>query len=271
MSTWSIDGYDLTKLGVRDVESRYGQGTVTAPNGSDVQVANRHGELWTPKRLGPGQITLMVWLSGASEQEALYEWETLVRVAAPLHRLVTVSRVMPGTGLIRTCEAELTGTVQPLWLGSRGARATLIFKIPSGKWEDKTPNTVHSLPGAALPQTLTLGFLADSTAPVDSCLFTIAGPVTNPTLVDVTTGGGGDECAYTGTVPDGGVLNLNSGTWEVSTDGSWTANPGAVSPSGPRYMTFYPVRYGSYHQVRLSGTGGGVNTRLSVVGRNAHR
>lgn len=268
--TWSIDGYELDHTRVRAVESRFGWDQVTGPVGDDVELANRSGRVWVPKRIGPGGFALVVWLTGSTEQEALDSWWDLIRVCAPMNRLPVVRRTLP-SGAVIQCEAELVGTVQPIWLGRRGMRAILTFSIPGGLWKAEMASTTSSTAGAALPTVLTIGITGESTAPVEDATLEIVGPVDNPTIEDVTAGGGGDSVTYNATVPNGGSLVLDCATWGISATGGWSPTLGALTMTGPRFLTLYPVKFAATHQVRLSGTGAGAATQLKVTAAPSYR
>ena len=267
---WAVDGYDLTSLGVRDVETRDGWDGVTAGAGANGTVPNRSGSVWRPKVAGPGSLGLSMWMSGTTEAAVWSAWNDLLKVVTPLHRLVRITRATP-SGEVRECYGELSGTINPTWVTRTAMRAGLTFSVPSGFWKSTATVTSSTAAGSALTQVLTLPGLAQSTGPIEDAVLTIDGPVTNPVIAETSNGGGVDQVLYTGAVPTGMSLILDCGTWGITAAGGWTVNPGAVMPTGRRLLTLAPAVLGSSPVLQLSGSGGGAGTRLTIAARNTYR
>lgn len=257
---WFVDGYPLRSGRVRDVEDRSGWHRVAGPSGENLTVPNRSGEQFVPKRPSPGTVSLRIWLANGDEQQLLNAWDDLVRVCSPLIRQVVLQKRYPD-GEVRQCRAELTGGVQPVPVGRSGMRAQLTFTIPSGMWESADSFAFSSDAGSTLPKSLALPALAKSTAPMENAVVRIVGPITNPQVGWANPVHGVSEFVrYNGTVPAGGVLWLDSGTWNITASG-FTPNPAAVVPSGSRLLTIVPS---AAPGLGLSGVGGGATTQLLV-------
>lgn len=275
-STWVLDGYKLTSdIGVRDVESRDGWDGITAGVGGNGVVGNRSGELWQPKRVGPSALTLNIWFTGEDEAETQDHWEAIVRVAAPVHRLVDIVRIMPvSAGSTnrhqRTAKGELAGVIQPQWVGRQAGRAQLTFVIPGGLWKDTELQTYSTAAGTALPHTLHMQGLVESTGPCEDGWYQIVGPITNPRITETTARGLGDWVQYNGTVPAGAKLVIDSNNWGYSGEG-FTPNAGALIASGPRFVTLHPAPVPTWQQVQLSGSGGGATTQLIAKVYSSYR
>lgn len=262
---WYIDGVPLKQGLVRDVETRAGWSNVTATAGQNLSVPNRAGEIFMPKDITAGGFSLSLWLFGASEDELRDEFDRLLRLVVQPSRMLTVQKVYPDRKT-RVCRAELTGGIRPTVIGAHGMRATLTFRIPAGIWESQDTYTHQTVAGAPLPQPLRLTHLAQATAPMDNAILTIHGPITNPVVgwsnpgYDIT-----ERVTYSGTVPAGASLTLNSGTWGISGNG-FPVNTAAVIPSGGRFLT---IAHSSDPAVTLSGVGGGATTQLVVQSKAA--
>ena len=264
-----FDGWELTEGTVRNWEVRDGMDGVAAMVGDNLTVANRSGEVWRPKTMGPGRFQLSVWLYGNTRQQANDAWRTLLRAVYRTHRLITVKRRMPG-GESVVCAAELVGSIEPTHLGMQGYRATLTFNVPSGYWCSETFYAHETAAGATLPKALYLNDLAPSTGPLEHLSYTIWGPITNPTLTDNTDGGTGDTINYKGTIPNGGWIRYNATNWSIDKGFSAGYSLSNVNPTGRRLMTITAARPNDVPSVLLTGTGGGAATKLRVYGQRIY-
>lgn len=262
-SEWFVDNVPLKSGIVRDVENRAGWRNVAAPTGQNLNVPNRAGEIYVPKSVAAGGLILNLWLHHRSEEELNNGWEALLRTVVQPHRMVTIHEYRPGGAEHgqRVCRAELVGGIRPTPSGRNGMRASLNFRIPAGIWETVYDYPFESEVGPSLPKVVGLSDLAQSTAPIDNAILTIVGPITNPVVSWHNPAYGmGSSVKYTGTVPDGAKLILNSGTWGITGVG-FTPNKAAVIPTGSRFMTIEPSDAPS---LTLSGIGGGAKTQLLV-------
>lgn len=263
---WYFDGWELTVGGgIRDWESRDGTDVVGAFVGDNHTVANRSGEMWRPKTMGPGEFTINVWVAGADRATALKNYRELIRAVARPYRMIRVARWLTDGERI-FCDAELVGGIKPTMLGERGFKASMQFKVPGGVWQSDAWFTHRTASGSSLPKTLALTDLEPSTAPMEVLKYTIKGPITNPKLVDMTPGGFADTVVYQGTVPSGQSLVIDAGTWGTA-GSTFTVNAAALIPTGRRLMTISHAQPGDVPTVQLQGSGGGSTTQLVVEGR----
>lgn len=265
---WWIDDFELTQGVVRDIETRSGMHQTPAPVGTNPLVPNRSGEVWVRKVHGAGTLTLSMWL-GDGTIDVLEFWADVLRACTHVHRQLVIRRQMPSSGEMRECNAELSSSIQPTHLGEGGMRAQLEFKIPSGQWQSVAAYSHLTPAGAALPKTLVLNEFEHSTAPNLALVCHIPGPIINPRVTDITDGVAGDSFIYSGTVPGGAVLTVSCRDWEVTATGM-TPNPGAITPTGPRFLTIPAARPGVTPRVQLTGTGGGGTTQLEVLGHRTY-
>ncbi|MCC9309138.1 hypothetical protein LN042_18965 [Kitasatospora sp. RB6PN24] len=267
---WLVDGWELTDGLVRDVEYRAGLNTTPAVVGANAAVPNRIGELWRPKHHGPGKFTLAMWLAPAAGGWDGVEqaWEDLLRALVRPHRLLTFER-HTATGQIRRCQGEVLSALAPTPLGQSGMRVSVEVTVPAGYWQAAAPVTATSAPGTPVPQALALTAFADATAPMDNLAYRIDGPITAPTVTDTTDGPGhdGDSFTYTGQIPAGQWLTVDSATWQLIGGGGFTPDAARLSNTGPAFLRLAPGRPGSPPSVRLDGTNTAAGTRLTVTGR----
>lgn len=130
--TLTINGLDLMAGTQWDVEDL----TITGPGpvGDNPVVAGRVGSLWHQKPLGPGKITVAMWI-GDPNQPRSDTWRAWEQVAAAVwrpHELSTLTWTMDD-GATRTWLVELASDTVPRRVGSHGYRVTLEFTVPSGE------------------------------------------------------------------------------------------------------------------------------------------
>ena len=271
--TWTVDGYTLTQGTYRDVEYRAGLYGTPEPVGANATVANRTGEVWRPKRHGPGAFTLNLWL-GATTTRAGVEaaYDELLRVLTPVHRLCRFTRTL-ASGEVRRCDGELVAALGPEPIGQRGMRISAEIRVPDGYWEAVTAITATSTVGVGLTRDLALTGFAGATAPMERLTYRITGPGSGP-IVSVReadadgTVGDIEAFFYAATLTAGQVLVVNADTWALSGEGGLVPDPGLLSYTGGRYLSVPPARYGAVPTVRLAlSSGSGATTSLAVTGR----
>lgn len=266
---WLFDGWELTERVARDWASRDGASDTAAYVGVNAAVPNRRGEIWRRKLPGAVPVVLDVWLAGTTRTEVDDAYRTLIRAVRRGHRLVTVERYM-ASGEVLTADVELVGQIQPVWLGQRGWRATLTLSVPAGVWKGKTVYTEQTTAGSTLPKTLALTSFEPSTETIDDLVFTVSGPITNPSIYDRTDGVDGDWVQWIGTLSSTQTIIFNSGTWSVSGTGGLVPSQLSVRMSAGRLLPVPAGRPGSTPTVQLRGTGGGTQTRLTVSGSRSY-
>jgi hypothetical protein len=264
MESWKADGWALESVGVRGWEYRSGTDGVAAPVGVNGSVPNRRGEIWRPKTLGPGMFTLGMWLAGPTREDAEAQFFDLLRACVRPHRQVKFERTR-ANGVTYECYAEYAGQINPTPIAQRGIRAAIDFKVADGVWRGQTLVTTPSPADATLPKTLALPGLAASTAAIEDGSFTVAGPISNTLVVDVTDGVDGDSFSYTKPIASGESITVNSQTWDVTGGGGHVVDLSKVFPAGRRMLTVVAARPGAQPTFQLRGTGGGALTRLTYA------
>jgi hypothetical protein len=89
---WWVDDWLVTDGWVRDVEMRTGLYQSAAKRGQNALVANRTGQLWTPKTFDQGTFTLNVWLGDDTRTQVEQWWDLFLRAVSPGHRLCRYRR-----------------------------------------------------------------------------------------------------------------------------------------------------------------------------------
>lgn len=266
---WWADGWEITQGLVRDVEKRDGLYRTAAKRGGNVTIAAQHGDLWRPKKNGPGTFVLSLWLGGSTRAEVEGYWDTLIRAVTPGHRLVRYQR-RTASGEWREAWGEVVSAMEPTPHGQVLMRASVEVTIPAGRWQRQTDAS------AALPGTgaLTLGTFADSTAPLDDLTYRITGPITNPTVqdtTDVALGTLGDSFTWTGVIGAGQTLVVDSGKWTVTGEGGLSVpHVGPLSYTGDRFLTVPVAPPNGVPQVQMTGFNVGAGAGLTVTGRPAY-
>lgn len=263
LEKWVADGWDLSSSGIRGWEYRDGTDQVAAVQGGNGVVPNRTGEIWRSKVMGPGMFTLGLWLGGANRAAAEAQFRLLVRALVRPHRLVHMERTL-SSGEVISCDAEYAGQIKPTFMGQRGMRAAIDFKVPAGVWKG-TSATAETTAGDPLTQTLVLDALEPSTAAIEDASFTITGPITSPQVADYTDGVDGDVFRYDAAIAAGQTLTVNCKTWAVTGGGGLSVNQAKVYPGGRRMLSISPARPGAKPTLQLRGSGGSTGTKLSVT------
>lgn len=226
---------------------------------------NRAGEVWRPKKHGPGTFTLEVWL-GTYQRQAQQLWDELLQAVDSPHRLITWRRVT-ADGENRTCLGEVTGSLQPSAVGQSAYRASIEVTVPGAYWKGDQLLTVTSpTTGAALTRDMDLSVFSRSTGPLEELQIKLAGKLVNPRLADVTLFGAGDSVLYAATIANAQALVLNCGNWTVTTEGGHTYLGQALNYTGDRYLALAATPPGGKHKLRLTADEIGANGKVTVSG-----
>lgn len=261
---WLVDGYELTLGAGLEVEYRAGLYAPPGPVGDNPRFPGVTGVMWVPKVHGPGHFVLSIFAEGVNRAAFEAQWDELLRQVCRPWELLRWERHL-ADGTVRYCDGEVVSDLGPTPIGQVATRASIEVGVPGGYFE--SPAAVIATPaGAGLPKTLVLSAFATATAPMETLVYTITGPITDPVIVDVTAGVDGPSFTYTGTVPDGAQLVIDAANWEITGVG-FTPDMAGVAHTNVRYMLVRPPRVGQTPTVQLRGSGGGAGTALSVAGR----
>jgi hypothetical protein len=262
---WWVDDWLVTDGWVRDVEMRTGLYQSAAKRGQNALVANRTGQLWTPKTFDQGTFTLNVWLGDDTRTQVEQWWDLFLRAVSPGHRLCRYRRTLAGGGS-RYCDGEVTQQISPT---SLGIRAAVEVQVPEGVWWDGGGEVSEStVAGAGLWQTLTLDAFALVTAPQERLVSRVEGPINNPQVIDVTDGVDGEWWTYDGALTAGQSIVVGGGPdgWDLTGFGGFVPDPAKLRYSGATYLIVPPAKIGNVPTVQLRGSGGGAGTRLTISG-----
>lgn len=268
---WFVSGLELTDSNRWDVEYRTGLYMAPAQSGDNPSLPGTTGELWRPKKHGPGRFVLNMWLGDPTSRATVEDnYDLMLRALMRPHELLQFTRILAG-GDTRQCWGEVVSDLAPdPAFGQLGMRYSAEVHVPAGYWESNADSTNASTVGAALPQTLVLDQFADATAPMETLTYRVDGPITNPQVVDTTDTVDGFSFTYTGTIPSGQYLLIDSGNWAVTGGGGFAPNLAAFTYTDARFMTVVSAKPGFYPTVQLRGLSGGGNTALTVTGRRRY-
>jgi hypothetical protein len=263
--TWTFDGWNLTDGSVRDLETR--DGLYATPNmvGANAVVAGRHGEVWRPKTYGPGTFTVNAWI-GAQGDRAAFEalFSDLLRVVAHPERLILVQHTL-ASGETRECYAEVIGTFAPTSIGQQAARFAITFNVPAGFWRT-TASYTDTKTALTTGMSIPLTNLTGSTAPMADLVYKFTGPQSNPLLTVPDTG---DTLGYTGTIPAGASLTVDSSAWSV-TGAGFTPTVAAVTHTDSVFLSVPVAKPGTTAALTYTGTGLTSASAVSITGRRSH-
>jgi hypothetical protein len=243
---WYIDGTSLASFGTV-IETRDGWDDVPGMRGENTVLLGAHGESWRRKKYGPGTKPLTISVNGVlddgwslpatgSARRALYEanLESLLRLLAPRHRLLDVTRVY-ADGSRRRASCEVTGEITPQTGGDTYGQISLELVVPGAFWEDVDPAT-YQVPyniGTGGTQTLEVFSLIGQTAPCADPVVTITGPCTSVTVRDSETGSG---FTYATPLVGGDILVLDAGAFTAQ------LNPAGANTSMLTSVTMYDAQ-----------------------------
>lgn len=286
----TVDGVALNTV-AKAVETKTGRLRVAGARGGNLQVAGRHGTIWTPnKPFDENHIVLPMYVLGCDDDglipggsSALKEFyknkELLQRLFSKRHALLDVRSTQPDT-TVRQCFAEVVSEVDFEMFDETDARILYELVIPSVFWQDL--NSVNqSFAGLTANTTSSYTTFAGGTAPMEDLgiLLTVTnGTLTNPRITDMTTGW---YVQYNDFLMQGTTvaqLYLDNSTWKARVGANTMgANPaGGISGDGKithvgdtqRLLTVTPDPVTGAVSLQLSGTWAGATTAtIQLIGR----
>lgn len=214
---WFIDGLEVTDGLVHDVETFDGLFGSPPLEGTNVAVAGRDGQVWTPKRFGAGSFTLRLWMAGNTRAEVDANWERLLRHAVKRHKLVRFERRL-SNGTVRECYGEVTGRISPTPIGQLGMRASIDVVVPSGVWQDTTEIDsgfiyLSPMKTSAVNRLVDLNGFAGASAPLTGLRVAITGMVQG---LQITCPETGSWFRYDSTLNVGSILTVDAARDTVS-------------------------------------------------------
>lgn len=265
--TWTLyappapDGYELAEGWVRDVETREGLYQTPPKVGDNGDAGQSHGQLWAPKRFGPGGFVQQVWLMAdltRAQVDAAYD--ELVRVATWPYDLVRIVRGM-ADGTERECGAELVTAVEPVPIGQLGMRCALEWEVPAGFWQDTEDVEATAVANGASGTEYAFPALAGGTAPMDSLQVGVRGPFSGP--VRLTQPLTGQWVQIAGNIPGGTEVVIDNATGLIT-----GADAGRITYSGGTFLELPPLPAEVPLELAVTHAGGvSAASRVRLTGR----
>lgn len=170
----------------------------------------------------PTSLTFSMWALGTDANglvtaDALSQCraniDTLSTIFGRSHQLMDVRETINLSGGVRQWFCKRAESFSPEIRAGGLARFTISLVVPSGLSQD-VGTSDWTQAAVTTGNTYEVTTLRGSTAPIADPVLTFTGPVTNPTLTDLTTGG---YVRYNGTLAAGSVWRVNAGTWSSRT------------------------------------------------------
>ena len=255
---------------------------LATPNmrGEHLTLAQRSGVIPTYNRpRDPAEFGFNMWVLGCNTDGSMPATKTLRRAQFDTN-LATLLRIFTedhkpirfkyenASGLNRVADGLITDSISLTTMMARQrGEFSVTFMLPDVYWRDEATTQTQSSAGSTLPKDLPLTHLAGSSAPIEDAVITVAGPITNPRVTDLETG---NWVQYTGTVAAGVNWVVDSGAY-TSTVGGSSVRAATTHAGHPRFL-YIPTRYNNTNTptVRLTGSGGGTGTRLTVSSYRKH-
>lgn len=258
---WTLNGVDLDTLA--EVQSATLWRPPMETRRSPLAIPGIHGEL------SPGlPVFKAPTMSIVVDHVATTTVPALGAASDALQSLLAAPRLTLGRrigGLTVTARAELASAAYTSPWGGTHASNTIVLAIPGVWFSDVAQTSPDVGPGA-----VAIAHLAGASAPQPSAVLRITGPVSNPAVVDVSSG---TSVTWSGTVPAGQFLfiDLASLTARLGTSSSAWDSGGSVVTSllgfgaGGR-LQLWPAfgSSGTTTSVSFSGSGTSSATKLAV-------
>lgn len=244
MATWSqeyysVDGQDLANYAY-GVEVLDGTEGIPSRRGGNIAVPNRPGAIWRPKMPAERTITLAMWVrerdvddQAGADPHARFNanMEGLKRLFGVYHRQVALTkRKTLETGLLTlTSLGECVNTLDFTEVDRDIARFTVDLLLNDPFWYGS--EVAPSLSSGA-------GSITNAGSGVAYKMkIRFNGSVTNPTVTNTS---GNVSVTYTGTIPGGQWVELDTGLFTAVTNGGVNVT-GSVSHGGAAsWMELYP-------------------------------
>ncbi len=260
---WSVDGVSLETLawGI----DKWG-GPLQAPpelRGGGRTVPYRPGELWSPQVPKARVLPFAMWVSQATEAgtyaateasreaQLLANWQMLRALlwVAPSRQLTVVKRWDSGTASA-TALGSFAGGLEPVNMGLTALQFTANVLL-SDPWFYSAPQTL--LDDAAVGTHNVAGDILGD-APSPRYVWTVTGPLNNPSLTVKAGAVTLSTVALAGAVPDGDTWTVDMPSGRVTTDTALTA--AHVSAHQVDWVTLDPAAT----SIVVGGTGAGTVT-----------
>lgn len=264
------NGVDLDKL-CYNVASRSGRLQTAPRRGKNVDVASRHGTVFTPGKKHTGAvIPLKLWVVGADELGRVPRDGTMRELfQANLDRLLnifsadTVELIDPmPDGTRRRITGQVLDTISPeVQAGGTRAELGISLTCAAAFWEDVDPVSAYRS-GTGIWDVVPF---QGATAPMDDLVVRFTAPATNPRVTDSK----GVWVAYNAALAGTQWVDIDCSNWTVAGGGGLVANIAAVDHAGDaRWFVLTPGD--PTPQVVTSQTAGSTGG-FTLTGRRKHR
>lgn len=286
----NTSSYPITVDGVRldnyawNISTKSGRDLVVAAVGSNIATGMRDGELWVPdKKAGPGRAVLSMWVGGTDEDGVVptdsylkyrQNLDKINRMFSVRHRLLDVRQQLDLDGLhIRQAMCEMTALIDPEFATNFPYTSRMVVElgIPAGFWQDVADTNYDSGAGIVANTDINLAAFDLATAPMRDLWLVFDGPGTNVKIID---NRNGHYATLSATVPDGQQWVVNTSTWtsKVGVGIAFTPNGtdkySVTQFAGGHSNAIFGITADPLGpQVRIEGSGFGLNSRLRIRGK----
>lgn len=271
-----VNGVDLQTLAY-NFSTRTGMHNASGLRGSNPVTPGKDGSTWRPgKRREENTLRWSMWASPltpagtmpTSKAVAYANWRANQdRLNALFDSSYGMIRIVQGG---RECYADILGSIDPEMAYGQVGEFNVDLTLPDVFWQDTSDFTWSTPSGAGAIGIHAMTTFAGATAPLNDLSFAVAGPITNPVVTDVVTS---HQVNYVGAIAAGQIWTVNAKNWTSTVAGvNRTAATFSFGLYAPRLLTITPKNDPSLGpEISLAGTGPGVGTQLTVVGRRKFR
>lgn len=241
---WEVEGQSLHTW-ANSIETLDGREGLPPKRGQNEVVAYRPGEVWRPKVFAARRLALAMWVKGSDADGAIpvegsraqfrQNLEALKSVFARTDRELVITRrirTLSPTLLVQTGKAELLGVLEPNMAAKDLARLVIELNMADPFWYGTEVDTVVPRAGATI--------VNSGTHDVTSLVVRLNGPLTNPQLVNQSSGPPVVALSYAGTIDVGDYVEFDTKEF-TARDQDEVSVLGSTSHSGSRtWMLLVP-------------------------------
>jgi len=241
---WEVEGRSLHTW-ANGIETLDGRDGLPPKRGQNEVVAYRPGEVWRPKVFAARRLVLAMWVKGSdangiipvagSRAQFRENLEALKAVFARTDRELVITRrlrTLAPSLLVQTGRAELLGVLEPNMEAKDLARLVVELNMADPFWYG--PSESHTVPRAGAT------IINAGTYDVTKMTVRFNGPLTNPQLVNQSSGPPVVALSYVGTIAAGHYVDFDTFEYTSRTD-TGVSVLGATSHSGSRsWMVLVP-------------------------------
>lgn len=241
---WEVEGKSLHTW-ANSIETLDGRDGLPPKRGQNEIVAYRPGEVWRPKVFAARRLTLALWVKGSDDDGVIpteggraqfrENLEAIKSVFAVTDRELVITRrirTLAPSLLVQTGKAELIGVLEPNMQAKDLARFMIELNMADPFWYGEPVTQVVPRAGATV--------LNDGTYTVVRLTVRLNGPLTNPQLVNLSSGPPVVALSYVGDIAGGDYVEFNTVEF-TARDQDGVSVLGLTSHSGSRtWMLLVP-------------------------------